>query len=65
MTSETNVKPSARPRVIFIFFGFGGCRLMDARRKRLTKKVSHCHPGEMRDRDQSGTTARWVRKQPA
>ena len=32
---------------------------------RLTKKVSHSHLGEMRDRHQSGTTARRVRKQQA
>src|SRR2546422_11592340 len=33
---ENTVKASARLRVIFICFGFGGCRLKDARRKRLT-----------------------------
>src|SRR5687768_3011967 len=36
MSRESAVKPSDSLRVIFIYFGFGGCQLKDAHRKRLT-----------------------------
>ena len=61
MSRESAVKPSARLRIIFTCFGFGGCRSMAARahfdRKRravqaaLQIPMRHAQPGRYRRRD--------------